>query len=119
MDGEVVGRAVVLVVMVASGVLLIWQARATACGRLGRNQVAGIRLPSTLESDAAWRAAHVRAERPTTLAGVVSILSGLGALLPIPLGPACLVVFAGAVIMLGIILYAARVASRAAEDAGT
>ena len=42
---DVIGRIVLGAVMAGSGVLLVWMARATAAGRLGRNPVAGIRLP--------------------------------------------------------------------------
>lgn len=42
------GRLVMFVVMVGAGVLLLWMAQAAASGRLGRNPVAGIRLPVTM-----------------------------------------------------------------------
>jgi uncharacterized membrane protein len=117
MTDELVLRIVLLVVMVGSGALLVWMARAAAAGRLKRNQFAGIRLPSTMASDEAWLAAHMRAKRSTSLAGFAAIASGLVALLPVPvpvLGTAGIV---GCVAMLGYVLHGARVGSRAATEA--
>jgi len=115
-DNDLPVRIVLLVVMVGSGVLLIWMARATAAGRLKRNSIAGIRIPSTMASDEAWLAAHVRAKRPTVLAGVVSIASGLVALLPVSAPVLAIAIIAGCVVMLGFVLYGARVGSRAATE---
>lgn len=110
-------RIVLLIVMVGSGVLLIWMARATASGRLKRNSIAGIRIPSTMASEEAWLAAHVRAVRPTVIAGVVSIAIGLFALLPVSAPALATGVIAGCVVMLGFVLYGARVGSQAARGA--
>lgn len=48
------------------GVVTAEVARRAASGRLGRNRVAGIRLPSTMRSDEAWAAAHA-ASAPTMI----------------------------------------------------
>jgi hypothetical protein len=117
MDEELVARIVLCVVMLGSGVLLMWTARAAASGRLQRNQVAGIRTASTMASDAAWLAAHVRAKRPTVLAGVVSMASGMFALLPVPVPVTAAGVFLGCLAMLGLVLHGARVGGRAAQQA--
>ena len=61
MENEWIARAVLFAVMVGGGVLLIWTANAAASGRLKRNQLAGIRIASTMASEEAWLAAHVRA----------------------------------------------------------
>lgn len=114
MDNDLGVRIVLLVVMVGSGVLLIWMARAAASGRLKRNPVAGIRIPSTMVNDEAWLAAHVRAKRATTLAGISSMASGLVALLPVSAPILAAAVLAGCGAMLGFLLYGARVGSRAA-----
>ena len=116
MDGELIGRLVIAVVMTASGALLIWQARAAAAGRLGRNAFIGIRTTATQASDEAWRAAHARAETPTILAGVVSLAVGLSALLPISTQFYSGVVVSAAAVLLGLVLYAARVGSAAARE---
>jgi uncharacterized membrane protein len=115
MDGEALGRLILAVVMTASGVLLIWQARAGAAGRLGRNAFAGIRTADTQASDEAWRAAHVRAEKPNALAGVVALAVGVQALLPTSTVFFFAVVMAGSALMAGLVLYAARVGSAAAR----
>ena len=111
---DVIGRIVLGAVMAGSGVLLVWMARATAGGRLGRNPVAGIRLPSTLASDSAWLAAHRRAERPTVGAGAVAIASAVPAVLPVPLEVLLVSVLVGCLAMLALALYGAAVGSRAA-----
>ncbi|EWS81810.1 hypothetical protein BF93_14975 [Brachybacterium phenoliresistens] len=115
MDGDIAGRALLLVVMVAAGVLLIWAARATASGRIGRNALVGIRLRSTMGSDEAWRAAHRRAERPMILAGVIAIASGLCALLPLPTTGVAVAILAGCVLMLAVVIHAGRAGARAAR----
>ena len=68
MDEEILARAVLFVVMAGAGTLILWMAGAAATGKLGRNPVAGIRLPSTMASDSAWLVAHQAAERPDLLA---------------------------------------------------
>lgn len=110
-------RIVLLVVLVGAGVLIVWMARATASGRLKRNQFAGIRLPSTMASDSAWLAAHVRAKGPTEIAGFTAIAMGVFALLPFPLPVLTTGLMAGCVVMLGLVLYGAGVGARAAADA--
>ena len=117
MENEWVARIVLFVVMVAAGVLLIWMANAAASGRLRRNQFAGIRIPSTMASEGAWVAAHVRARRVTVYAGVVSVLGGALALVPIPMPAVVVGVLVAAVGMLGSVLYGARVGSAAGRAA--
>jgi len=115
-DKDLPVRIVLLVVMVGSGVLLIWMARATASGRLKRNSIAGIRIPSTMASDEAWQAAHVRAKRVTMFAGYASVATGLFALLPVPAPVLGAAVIVGSAAMLVLVLYGARVGSRAATE---
>ena len=79
-ENDIVGL-VMFAVMAGAGLMLIWMARAAASGKLKRNSVAGIRTRKTMASEEAWRAAHVRAKKPTLLAGVVSLVGGLVALL--------------------------------------
>jgi len=116
MDNDLGVRIVLLVVMVAAGILILWTARAAATGRLKRNPLAGIRIPSTTAGDDAWLAAHVRARRATTCAGISSVASGLVALLPLPAPLLAVAVLAGCGAMLGFALYGARVGRRAAEQ---
>ncbi|WP_298042447.1 SdpI family protein [uncultured Citricoccus sp.] len=116
MNDELVSRIVLFVVMVGSGVLLWWMARAAASGRLKRNQFVGIRLPSTMASEEAWLAAHIRAKRPTTLAGCAAMVSGLVALLPVPMPVVVISVLVGCGAILGFTLHGARVGTRAAAE---
>lgn len=117
MDEDFWGRAVLVVVMVGTGWLLIWMARAAADGRLRRNQWAGIRIPSTMASDEAWLAGHRAAEAPTRWAGWVAIVSGLLALFPIPLEAVALGVGVACLVLLALVLHGARLAGRAARAA--
>lgn len=115
MENEIMPRIVLFVTMTGSGILLFWMAKATSSGRLGRNQVAGIRIPSTLASDEAWLAAHRRAERPTLWGALFVGAAGVGAILPVPLPVVVVSVLVGCVAMLGFVLYGARVGSVAAK----
>ncbi|QJW35120.1 SdpI family protein [Cellulosimicrobium protaetiae] len=63
MTADTIADVALLLVLAGAGILLVWCARATASGRIGRNQLAGIRTATTLASDEAWRTAH-RAARP-------------------------------------------------------
>jgi len=60
------------------GVILIVVGRLAAMGRLPRNPLVGIRLPSTLRSQEAWRAGHVAGATALTVAGIGEL--GLAAL---------------------------------------
>lgn len=117
MDEMLAVRLLLFAVMLAAGALIIWTARATASGRLRRNQMAGIRTPSTMANDDAWLAAHVRAKRPTMLAGYTSMASGVFALLPVSPAVMSAGVLAGSVAMVGLVLHGARVGGRAAVEA--
>jgi uncharacterized membrane protein len=116
MDYDIGVRIVLLVLMVGTGLLLIWIARATASGRVKRNSIAGIRIPSTMVSDEAWLAAHIRAKRATIFAGIAAGASGLIVLLPMPDPMLAAVVLAGAAVTLGFVLCGARVGGRAAVE---
>lgn len=116
MDDFLTLRIVMFVVMMGSGVLLMWMARAAASGRLKRNSIAGIRTPSTMLSDETWLAAHVRAKRPTILAGIAAVATGLIALVPMPEVALATTVLVGCAVILGFVLYGARVGSRAAVE---
>lgn len=118
MDAPLEVRIVLSIVMAASGLLVIWMAQAAASGQLKRNDIAGIRTPSTMASDLAWLAAHVRSKRATMTAGILSLVSGLAVLFPLP-GPVMIaVVLGGCAALLGFVLYGARVGVRAAKAVG-
>lgn len=111
---ELLERIMLFVTMAGGGALLLWMARATASGKLGRNHLAGIRMPSTMATDEAWLAAHRRAERPTRWAGIVSIITGVVVLAPLPPWLVAIVILAGCLVMLAFVLYGAWVGSKAA-----
>lgn len=114
MGNDLFIRILLAVVMVASGCLMIWMARAAASGRLKRNAIAGIRTSVTMTSDEAWLAAHIRAKRATIWGGVAGVIAGLGALLPLPSAGLAAIVLGGCAAMLGFVLYGAAVGTRAA-----
>jgi hypothetical protein len=112
---------VIVVVMVGAGALILWMAKAAARGRLGRNPVAGIRLPVTMASDRAWLVAHQAARRPTEAAGWCAIVFAVPSVFPVPLVVVVASILLGAVMMLALILLGAAVGARAAgalEDGG-
>jgi hypothetical protein len=63
------------------GVIVIGLGRLGATGRLPRNLLAGIRIPSTMHSDEAWRAGHRAAASALTVSGlgpiVIAVLIGI------------------------------------------
>ncbi|WP_146077848.1 SdpI family protein [Pseudoclavibacter sp. AY1F1] len=118
MDAPLEVRIVLSIVMAGAGLLVMWMAQAAASGQLKRNDIAGIRTPSTMSSDVAWLAAHVRSKRATMTAGILALVSGLVVLIPMP-GPVMIaVVMVGCAALLGFVLYGARVGSRAAKAVG-
>ena len=98
-------------------ITVIWRA---ASGRLQRNQTTGIRLPSTMRSDEAWKAGHRAALRLTPL--FLSVLAGtLIALVVTALHASTMAInlagIGGAVVWLAVVSISAIVAGRAAKSA--
>jgi uncharacterized membrane protein len=60
------------IVLVLAGLLVVWVAIRSWQGRLSRNYVAGVRTPSTMRSDEAFRIAN-KVAAPFSLAGGVLI----------------------------------------------
>jgi hypothetical protein len=60
-----------------AGLVVIGLGRMAATGRLPRNLFAGIRIPSTLRSDEAWRAGHQAAAAALTAAGVGPVVAAV------------------------------------------
>lgn len=86
--------------MVVVGIAMIVVAELGRTGRLRRNAYTGIRTPATMRSDETWSAAHRAGFGPTAAGGVVSVVSGIVAIvLAIADGealPAVVVVLVGA-----------------------
>lgn len=59
------------------GLVVVVLGRMAAQGRLPRNLFAGIRIPSTMRSDEAWRAGHEAAVSALTVAGLGPMLTAL------------------------------------------
>lgn len=115
MDEELGTRLVLGVVMVVAGLLLIWMARAAATGRLRRNRFAGLRIPSTMASDEAWLAAHIRAQGHIIAAGVVSLVYGLSAFLSESIMLVALGALVTCMVILALMVYAMVVGDQAAK----
>lgn len=62
--------------LLIAGALILVIAALGAVGRLPRNHLAGIRIPSTMRSNAAWVAGHRAATAPLSLLGIS--MMGLG-----------------------------------------
>ena len=113
---ELVVRLVLAAVMLASGVLLWWSGRAAAAGKLKYHHFSGIRIASTLASEEAWRAGHIRAASATLCAAAGSFLGAVSALLPVHLPFAVGGVAVMSVVVLLLVMWGSRVAHRAATE---
>lgn len=116
MDNDSGARILLFVVLLAAGIGVSWVAQAAATGRLKRNSLAGIRLPTTMASDEAWRAAHVRARPPMLCAGVVSVAAAVLALLPLPTPVVNIGIVVAAAITLALVVYGGIVGGIAAKS---
>jgi len=65
------------VVLIVAGIAVMAVAWTAATGRLKRNWIAGLRLKSTMRSDAAWLAAHRRAKIPFSATGAMMVAGGV------------------------------------------
>jgi uncharacterized membrane protein len=65
------------VIIALAGAGLVWLAVASWRGRLPRNGFAGVRIPSTMRSDAAFRVANMAAAPLLGVGGVVLMASGV------------------------------------------
>lgn len=103
MEDGAFGVVVIALVVAAASVALVLVGRASTAGRLRPNPWAGIRLPSTMASEAAWYAAH-RAAGPVLTAGgtvtaVVAVLAAVLALAGTPSAGLLLVMVAIALLL--------------------
>lgn len=121
--GEFTGPAILDVFLVIGVQLLLAflflpLVKAAASGKLARNGFAGIRIPSTMASDEAWAAGH-RAAIPALSVNVllIGVLAAIAAVLVMldQVGGAFAVAMSGFVVNLGMLVFSAVKANRAAK----
>jgi SdpI/YfhL protein family len=107
------------IVIVLGAVAVLVVANMGARGTLPRQYWAGIRLPATLRSDEAWRAAHVAAAPMMRAGGIIALIAGAGTIVAALAAPplAFWLVIIAAAALLGFILAASVPAVRAARRA--
>ncbi|RLP84088.1 SdpI family protein [Mycetocola lacteus] len=59
------------------GIFITWMGWRGGQGKLERNALMGVRNPTTLQSDAAWEAAHRAVAKPTMIGGIGAAISGV------------------------------------------
>lgn len=112
--GTAIGLGLLLIV---SGSVIAIVAAKARNGTLGRNWIVGVRTRKTLESDAAWTAAHEAAAPPLRLAAAGPLASGI-LLLFRPSNIAGLVVISiGLVWMVAWVIRGGVLGQRAANEA--
>ena len=112
--GAAVGLALLLA---AGGLVLVVVGRRASAGTLKKNPLVGIRTTLTLNSEVAWDAAHLAGGRLLSISGLGPLLTG-PLLLTHPTNAVGLViVLSGLAWMVGWILAAGVVGTRAAEEA--
>ncbi len=118
MISDTLVRTLIIVLPILSGNAISWTAQAVATGRIKRNWFIGIRFPSTMKSEDAWLACHVRARRALTTGGFAMIIVGVAGFIPLPLPASLTILAAGALTMIACIIVAAVVGVRAANRVG-
>lgn len=98
---------IVVVLLLASGAVLVAIGRKQGSGTLDRNWLVGIRTSETMRSDAAWHAAHGETAGITVAAGVVPLVAGAATLVLRPADDATVAAIAlvsvGAMLVLALI----------------
>ena len=107
---------ILLACLVGGGGVVAWVGWRSAAGRLGRNWLVGIRVPATLESDAAWEAAHRAAGSHMFVGGVVPMVAGPFLLSGPTNGVGAVVVLAALAWLLTWVVAAGITAQRAARS---
>ncbi|RJQ68850.1 SdpI family protein [Pseudonocardiaceae bacterium YIM PH 21723] len=114
-DGIVVSLIAVLLVLISLG--LCWLFAALGAGRIKRNHFVGIRIPSTLRSDAAWYAGHRAARGPSLLGSALSVLPAIGSAFTVD-RTHIVFILAWVLLVVGGVMAGAIAAHRAAAVAG-
>lgn len=63
-----------LALEIGGAVLVTWSTWRAASGKLGRNDLVGVRTRVTMSSDEAWQTGHRAALGPTLLSGAMTVL---------------------------------------------
>ena len=105
---------VAISVLIAGAALIAVVVIFCSTGRIPRNSIAGLRLPSLFASDRAWIVGHHAAVAPTVIAAIlVALVGGVGVVVPEIETVAVLVMLA--VFLAGLIVGSVR-ANRAARS---
>ena len=75
-----VSRVIAALLVALASIVVAVVAALTAVGRLRRNSVAGIRIPSLYASEVAWRTGHRAAVTPTAAAAVICVVLAIAVL---------------------------------------
>lgn len=108
-----VSQVVAALLLALAAVVVAVVAALAGSGRLRRNSVAGIRIPSLYASEAAWRTGHRAAVLPTVTAAVICVVLAIVVLIDSNLafvGP----ILETAILVIGV-LAGTALASRAAR----
>jgi len=77
------GMNSVAYILAAAMLLVVVVTQLAASGRISRNGFIGIRIPSTMTSDAAWTAGHKAARLPSWIGfALVAITAGVAQFIP-------------------------------------
>jgi uncharacterized membrane protein len=104
------------IVIVLAGLLIVWLAIRSWQGRLSRNYVAGVRTPSTMRSDEAFRMANKAAAPFTLVGGLLFVVTGVVAAI-VPARAASVVLPTGVAIAAVLLVVGGVVGVRAARAA--
>lgn len=103
------------IIVMAAGLWIIWLADRMWQERLTRNAMAGIRTPSTMRSDEAFRVANKAAAPLTAAAGVVLFADGLATAL-VPRHEAGIPLFGGVFVFLVLVVAGTLKGTRAIRE---
>jgi uncharacterized membrane protein len=104
------------VVLLLAGLLVVWLAIRSWQGRLSRNYIAGVRTPSTMRSDEAFRIANKVAAPFSLVGGVLLAVTGVAQIVT-PARAAAGVVLTGVIIAAVVIVIGGLKGVRAARSA--
>jgi uncharacterized membrane protein len=108
-----IGAAIVILL---AGLLIVWLAIRSWQGRLTRNYIAGVRTPSTMRSDEAFRIANKAAAPFSLVSGILFALTGVVAAV-VPVHTATVVLPTGVVIAAVVVVIGGLIGVRAARAA--